>query len=363
MTSTWSHIENELSVAGKSVADAPSAFLHELQDDWSNHKGSLLIKNLEAAGLGIATAIAYKAAPMTTLIGTGLLIGYEGIKNITPAIGAAWNANTEDQRNQLGIKYGGALGSMSANIVETLPGFMLGSRYGQHLIETNPTVRKLAFKGLTKPFEYPLQRFKAFHGAGVDMLPAEATAGGKIDALKMSDVVQPAADKEVARSIELGSGKVSKVFTGTDVTVKPQFPDRSGNLFVHTHLPDVGPRPSLLDLRTAADFGIIRSGDYRSFFLGQGAVEQGAERLQALVLDNAHREAFLIDQARDTAGSKFLWKTTNPLYVDYDAARTTLQSLDLKTAWSQFKGLPTLDTRIAIEHANIVDGLTLKHGM
>jgi hypothetical protein len=202
----------------------------------------------------------------------------------------------------------------------------------------------------------------AFHGKGVDMLPAAATAGGKIDALKMSETVQPTTEQEVGRAIDIKSGRVSKVFTGTRDLIEPPFPDKSGRLFIHTHVPDLGPRPGLIDARATTDMGIIRSGNYRSFFIGQAETKAGSEQLQALVLDDANKQAFLLNHVRDNSNAA-IWQGSVPSYVDYNAARTTLQSLDVKGAWSQFMKLPKFEGRPLLpEHYNIATGKPLSAG-
>lgn len=355
MTSTWSHIENEFSVAGKSLADAPSAFVNELQDDWKNHKGQLLLKNAEAFALGAGMAIAFKAAPMATLVGTGLPAGYAGLRTVVPAVGEAWNANTEDQRNALGIKYGGILGHTSATIVETAPGLILGGKAGTTLFERSSGVRNLTYKFLYEPVEKPMQDFAAFHGRGVGQV-APMSADGTINATELSKVVPTGAQVEQARAVDLQTGKVSKIFNGTADQVKAPIEANADRIMVHTHLENAGPRPGLVDISSTPQdsVGIIRSGNYRSVFMGQKGVAPGTERLQTLIVDDTRQSAFLLDVNR---GSTYVWKYAKPQYVDYQSAAGAFERLNLGKAWSQIKALPAVENSSVIaDHLKIAAG-------
>jgi hypothetical protein len=292
---------------------------------------------------------------MATLVGTGLLAGYAGLRTVVPAVGEAWNANTEDQRNALGIKYGGILGHTSATIVETAPGLILGGKAGTTLFERSSGVRNLSYKFLYEPVEKPMQDFAAFHGRGVGQV-APLSADGTINATELSKVVPTGAPVEQARAINLQTGKVSKIFNGTTDEVIPPIDANANRIMVHTHLEDAGPRPGLFDIKATPQdsVGIIRSGNYRSVFMGQDGVASGAERLQTLILDDTRQSAFLIDAGR---GSAQVWKYAEPQYVDYQSAAGAFDRLNVGKAWSQIKAIPTVENPSAIvDHLKIAGG-------
>lgn len=354
---SFKNIENEFNVAGRVALATPGAILDEVQKDWANDKTKLLTTTLESAAIGYATGFAFKSAPAAAILATGVLAGLGVISKTAPMFGDAWNANSDGQRDSLVNKYSTDFGRTGATIGEGLPGFMLGGKAASISLARSEALQNFAYKNITRPIEFPLQEQIAFRGPGATMLPEGAIKAGSVDALKLSETLAPQSGAEMARSLDLQTGKASRIFTGKETEVTPKFEDRSGRVLIHTHPTEIGPRPGLYDLKATQDLGIIRSGDYRTFYIGQKGLGSGEAQLKALILDDANKQAFLLHNQPGTNG--FTWQHAAPQYVEYEGATSALRSLDVKNAWSQFESIPKTAPTLNPEHVNIAAGKTL----
>lgn len=354
---SFKNIENELSVTGRVALATPGKILDEIQNDWKNDKTKLLTTTLESAAIGFATAIAFKSAPGAAILATGVLAGLGVISKTAPMFGSAWNANTDAQRDLLVNKYSADFGRTGATITEALPGFALGGKAGSITLARSEALQNFAYKNITKPIEFPLQEQIAFRGPGATMLPEGAIKAGSVDALKLSETLAPQAGVERARSLDLQTGKASRIFVGKETEVTPKFEDRSGRVLIHTHPLEAGPRPGLYDIKATQDLGIIRSGDYRTFYIGQKGLGSGEAQLKALILDDANKQAFILHNQPGTNG--YTWQHAAPQYVEYEGAASSLRSLDVKNAWSQFDALPRVPAPVNPAHTAIAAGQKL----
>ncbi|MBI2810702.1 MAG: hypothetical protein HYX67_07740 [Candidatus Melainabacteria bacterium] len=354
---SFKNIENELSVTGRVALATPGKILDEVQNDWAHDKTKLFTTTVESAAIGFATAIAFKSAPGAALLATSVLAGLGVISKTAPMFGDAWNANSDAQRDSLVNKFSSDFGRTGATIAEGLPGFALGGKAGSISLARSEAMQNFAYKNLTKPIEFPLQEKIAFRGPGATMLPEGAIKAGSVDALKLSETLTPQAGVERARSLDLQTGKASRIFVGKEAEVTPKFEDRSGRVLIHTHPLEAGPRPGLYDIKATQDLGIIRSGDYRTFYIGQKGLGSGEAQLKALILDDANKQAFLLHNQPGTNG--FTWQHAAPQYVEYEGASASLRSLDVKNAWSQFEALPKVPTPVNPEHVAIAAGQKL----
>ncbi|HEY9678604.1 MAG TPA: hypothetical protein V6C76_11375 [Drouetiella sp.] len=356
MSDIGKHIDNELNVAGR-VADAtPGKILDELQNDWNNNKSKLVATTLESAAIGFAFGAAYKAAPLATTLAAGVMTGLGVLDKAAPMVKGAWNADSEEQRSMLTNQFSSDFGRTGATMVEGLPGFAIGGKAASISLAQSEGLRNFAYNNITKPIEFPLQERWSFRGPGSSLLPEGALKAGSVDALKLSETLPSQNRVEMARSLDLERGRASRVFKGTESEVAPTFEDKSGRVLIHTHPLEGGPRPGLYDIKATADFGIIRSGDYRSFYIGQKGLNTGEAQLKSLILDDANKQAFLL---HNLPGKEHVWKYSAPQYVDYESATSALRTLDVKNAWSQFQNLPKVASEAHPEHILIAEGKKL----
>jgi hypothetical protein len=353
---SFKNIENEVNVAGRVAMAAPSAMLDEVQNDWNHNNSKLVTTTLESAAIGFATGFAFKSAPAAAILATSVLAGIGFISKTAPMFGNAWNANSDAQRDSLVNKYSTDFGQTGATMLEAMPGFMLGGTAASISLARSEALSNFAYKNITKPIEFPIQERLAFRGRGSTLLPEGTINAGSVDALKLSETLAPRSGVEMARSLDLQTGKASRIFVGDANGVTPKFEDRSGRVLIHTHPLETGPRPGLYDVKAAQDLGIIRSGDYRSFFIGQKGLGSGEAQLKALILDDANKQAFII---HNQPGKEFAWQYAAPQYVEYEGAASSLRSLDVKNAWSQFEQLPRVASPANPEHLKIAAGLKL----
>ncbi len=354
---SFKNIENEFNVAGRVALATPGAILDEVQKDWTNNKSKLLTTTVESGVIGYATGIAFKSAPAAAILATGVLAGIGVISKAAPMFGDAWSANTDAQRDSLVNKYSSDFGKTGATMAEGLPGFMLGGKAASISLARSEALQNFTYKNITKPIEFPIQEQIAFRGPGATMLPEGAIKAGSVDALKLSDTLTPQLGVERARSLDLQMGKASRIFHGKEAEVTPLFEDKSGRVLIHTHPLEAGPRPGLPDLKATQDLGIIRSGDYRSFYIGQKGLGSGEAQLKALILDDANKQAFLLHNQPGTNG--YVWQHAAPQYVEYEGATSALRSLDVKNAWSQFESIPKTAPVVNPEHVKIAAGQKL----
>lgn len=353
----FKNIENEFNVASRVALATPGAILDEVQKDWATDKSKLLATTVESAVIGYATAFAFKSAPAAALLTTGVLAGIGVISKTAPMFGNAWNANTDAQRDSLVNKYSADFGKTGATIAEGLPGFAVGGKAASISLARSEALQNFAYKNITRPIEFPVQEQIAFRGRGATMLPEGTLKAGSVDAIKLSDTLAPQAGVERARSLDLLTGKASRIFSGKETEVTLKFEDRSGRVLIHTHPLEAGPRPGLVDLKATQDLGVIRSGDYRTFYIGQKGLGSSEAQLKALILDDANKQAFILHNQPGTNG--FTWQYAAPQYVEYEGASNTLRSLDVKNAWSQFESLPRVAPPLNPEHLKIAAGQKL----
>lgn len=363
MSDFGQHITNELSVTGKILAATPGAFLEEVAKDWKpENRGQLIKANAMVGLLSVGTTIAFKAAPTAYLIGLGAVAGYEVLAHTVPIISNAWNANTDTQRNSLADLYSKQFGRMGATMVDTAPGFIVGTGVGLAAWNRSETLRDFAYNKITKPIEFPIRERIAFNGRGVSTMPPGSIRGDQVDAIQLSDTLQPEPGPERMRSIDLQTGRASKIIEGRNGVVVPKFEDKTGRVMIHTQSDATGPLPGLYDVKASADFGIIRSGQYRSFYIGQKAVPAGEEQLRVLIADDINKRAFLLERPR-AVDPQFTWKYSAPQYVDYETAVSNapgaLRSTNVTNAWSQFQALPKVTLEPLAEHLKIAAGQKL----
>lgn len=352
---TLQSIENMASVSARTLAETPSAFIDEISNDFSN-PSKLLKENAVGFGIGFGATAALKKFPKAGMIAGGALLTYQAIKYGAGVVGfldEAADADTESQRNYL-VNHGSyALGRESATIVGTLPGFALGGGAAIKAFGTPPLYSAIGSAAKDQwqfmaPGSFRMQQ-GLINSERANILTLSERLGAE----------HPWNGVEMARSVKLTSGRVSKAAGGTDDFIHAlPFKDKPGRIMFHTHGPmsETGVRPGTFDLAMTSDVGVITSGKSTAVYLGQArefqlaktTSQEFAPKLQALILDSADKTAHIVDTAWSPALGG--WKYQLPKGVNYDKAREVLAALDMKNPWAHISKIPELEQPFATSH-------------
>lgn len=390
-------LKNEASVFGKVVTDVPGAVWDEIRNDWNNHRGKLAAKEGISLAVGVGTGLALARAPflMKTVLGAVFAYqGYEVASSAGSVIGRAWNAKTDASRRALANEAINGLSKAGADILETTPAFIAGGGAGLAASGEFAGPRRLAVavqEHVNDPLKYGIQssgiRFSsaagelmpttirerfAWIGPGTKQLPTSLiSAEGKINLLEttrlMADMhptqdaatlgrsrfFSPPSANEQWASIRLPDMKVSRTYYGNDLGVKMPFADREGRVMFHTHptegmsatYPVAGARPSVPDLQSTADLGIIQSGPLTTIYQGASReylasqLQQTSFRptLRALIFDREQKLAAELATTATADGKSFEAAIVRPL--DYARTEEMLSAWDVKT--SNISDIPT----------------------
>ncbi len=360
---TLQSIENMASVSARTLAETPSAFADEIAKEFSNPQ-KLLQDNAMGFGIGFGATAALKKFPKAGVVVGGALLTYQAFKygaGVAGFLSEAADADTEAQRDYLGTYGAHALGKESAVMVSTLPGFALGGGAAIKAFGTPPLYSAIGTAAkdqwqFVAPGSFRMQR---------GLINAE-----RANIMTLSERLaaeHPWNGVEMARSIKLSSGRVSKATSGSeDFVGSLPFKDKSDRVLFHTHGPNsvTGVRPGTFDLAGTTDVGIITQGNSTAIYIGQAREFQAAKatsqefapKLQALILDHSQKTAHVVDTVWSPALGEF--KYALPKGVNYFQARETLATLDMKNPWAHISKIPSLDQPFATSH-EIIQKLAL----
>ncbi len=352
---TLQSIENMANVSGRALAETPGAFVDEIANEFSNPK-KLLQDNAMGFGIGFGATAALKKFPKAGMVVGGALLTYQAIKYGAGVVGfleEASDADTDAQRAYLGTYGANAIGKESATMVASLPGFALGGGAAIKAFGTPPLYS--AIGGAAKdqwqfmaPGSFRMQQ-GLINSERANILTLSERLAGE----------HPWNGVEMARSIKLTSGRVSKAVGGTeDFVGSLPFKDKPGRVMFHTHGPmsETGVRPGTFDLAMTSDVGVITQGNSTAVYIGQArefqaakaSTQEFAPKLRALILDHSQKTAHVVDTAWSPALGE--WKYALPKGVNYAEARQTLTALDMKNPWGHISKIPTLDQPFATSH-------------
>lgn len=140
---TISPIHNLAAVYGEIVSAIPAATFGTIQDDFKNHAGSTAAKIGLAAGLGFGSALLLARSPVLAKS----LLGIAGFGGVAYMGNAAYDFSSDVtgatnliERNALAQRGAKAMGRFTADLIETTPGLLLGTRAGLTL---SPRVQAL----------------------------------------------------------------------------------------------------------------------------------------------------------------------------------------------------------------------------
>lgn len=410
-------IKNEASVLGQVLSDAPGAIWDEVKNDWQHHRGKMLTKEGISLAVGVGTGIALSRSSFLVKGVLGLLAGYQGyhlLSSTGAVIGRAWHADSERYQHALAREATVGLSKAGADLLETTPAFMLGGGVGMLAGGRFGATRTMALtmrEHVNNPLESGCERMAsavaqspkalglaaaelvpgslrercAWVGPGTRQLPASLlSADGKINILEtskiMADLHQPMAENvpvgashgwfgrtathsEQWASVRLTDLKVTRTYAGKSLELKMPFPDREGRLMFHTHPPEgmsatypvAGARPSIADLKSTVDVGIIQSGPLTTIYQG-AAREFAASELGRTPFQPTLRALFLDRERQLAAELTTRWMPAAQAYqpsiirpLDYSQATKILSNWDRR--WSSIAAIPT-DTEVLTNLAN-----------
>lgn len=278
-----SGLDNQAAVFGRLIPQIPAAVAETLADDWRNHKGAMAAKIGMAAALGTGSAILLARSPMLAKS----LLGLAGLAGGThAAIGTgrfavcAWNADSEAQRNALVADGRRSLGRIGADLLETAPALVAGTRVGIGLTKRFASLDSTALSVRDK-INNPLhERLSYLRGDAKTLTGVSGETG--IDLLKVADDMAtrtPWSSVEEARLFRATQNKAVKIggkVSGTADEV--MLGGRFDNVF-HTH----GSRilPTSGDFTAVNGTGVISIPErgLLTFYSGNGAQAGAVEQM------------------------------------------------------------------------------------
>lgn len=361
----FQRVENAALVTGQTLAATPGKIWDEIRTDLSERPGKVMtVAGIStAAGFGVTSLLT--KFPRAGTAGLALVLGYQGIQYGKEALGflsEASNAGDEFSRKQLVDRGSSRLGNEGALFIESTPGLALGGSLASKMVGTPPlysAIGRSVDNRVIQPVSGKISETWAFHGPGRMKLPTGTlTDEGLVNVWKLEETLVPRHawnGVETGRSIDLLRGRISRPITGTKSGIEFGFKDKPGRLPFHTH--EVADEiPSLKDVLGTTDLGMIRSGNRTTFYVGQareynaaklaGKLEEFVPRLQALTVDHSSQTARKLESiwtVKPAPGAKILPTELKPFggtYVDYNATKSSLSSLDITNAWSQIGQLP-----------------------
>lgn len=364
MTDSRQGISNEFAVAGKTFSTATDSFFNEVNKDWHSGRLAATVGLTAVTGAGIEMTLAHSPVLLKSAVGLAGLayLGYQAYQHtgdVANYFGNAWDATTDQQRNQVATAAGLTIGREGATFAEGTLGFGIGGIAGKIAVNNVPAIEQFAFK-VTNRAEFAARTAVPeqvwFKGPGSMRLSEDLVKpNGNINALRLSEVLnQPYRGVEVGRSIDVASGRASVSMPGTPTKNWLGFQDQPGRVYFHTHAPLETARPGLYDVLGTADMGIIRTDTQASVFKGMGvefrgnlaktgdvarAVEMTQPKLNSLILDHGSNQAYILQSTWEQAAAKPYWRDTARIPVDYQAARTALTDINPSAGMDFLKAL------------------------
>ena len=356
------HLSNEWHVIEKVASNAPSAIFDAVKNDIAGHPEHAVGEAILGGAAGAGTAILAERAPYLTAAVIGGLALYQVGKATAHTIGQlkdAWNADTNIKQEAIADRAIDSLSRHGADLLESMPAFIAGGYAGDYALSRSALLNGLATK-VTENFEFPFRRYVvpeslSWLGPGSARL-AEGTvaADGSVNALSLAEALakqHPWKGVEVARSVDLNAGKMSRALPGTADEVSMGFADRTGRIPFHTHNPEgeFSSLPSIWDIKATKDLGIIQSGDSTTFYIGRDALQRSTALdsgtttasqplLKALVYDRQQHNAFMVNGAYDAVSNEWSGLHIKPL--DLQATANALSRLLPQEALDTFQTLP-----------------------
>jgi hypothetical protein len=393
----YGHLRNEADTVGDVLEKTPSAIWNEIHGDAkTGFKGHLDREISVGVGLVLgagtlllarrAPAIASALAESSFMKGTAAMgTGAEGISFLSGTaslLSDGWNANTSDKREKLADTYSRGVGANLAPIAETVVAGGIGAVAADRALAFSPKFNAATFEALTEKRDYFFRsQFQAtpeklFAGPGSFSLSSDVALGGNranMNALTTQLEKSPVgafkrflykddSNVEVVREISLADGKVSVPLRGTPWgSQTPRLPE---GLTDHNHHELTGIMISADDAANANGLNIVRSGDYRGYYIGQRenlasaqaemptVVSSGEARvrpaLNQLVVNDKEQRAFLLQSPQtELSGANInrTWRAA-PQYIEYKSAKLMLNDVDVTTSGAEkaFASLPRISS-------------------
>lgn len=405
------HLKNETDTVGDVLEKVPSAVWNEVHGDLkTGFKGHLDREIAVGAGLvlgagtlllgrrapGIMTAITESSFMKGTAAVGGATEGFSFLSGTASLLSDGWNAKTDVQRMKLADTYSQKAGANLAPIVETVAAGGIGAVAADRALALSPKFNTATFETLTENRDYffrskfQADRNKLFAGAGSFSLSSDVALGGNranMNALTSqleNAPVNPfkrvfySGDKnvEVVREVNLGEGKVSVPLRGTPWG--SQMPRLPQGLTDHNHHELAGVLISAEDAANAKGLNIVRSGDYRGYYVGQrenlsvlqkklptvvaGGEAPALPALNQLVVNDKAQRAFLLQSPEmqlDRSTMKWNWHP-QPQYVEYKSAKMMLNDVDVTSSGAEkaFESLPRISSEPHPEDIKAITPLT-----
>ncbi len=393
----YGHLKNEADTLGDVLEKTPSAMWNEIHGDVkTGFKGH--IDREISVGVGVvlgagtlllgrrAPAIASALAESSFMKGAAVVgAGMEGVSFISGTaslLSDGWNANTTDKRENLADTYSKGIGANLAPIAETVAAGGVGAVVADRALAYSPRFNAATFEALTEKRDYFFRsQFQAtpeklFNSPGSYSLSSDVALGGNranMNALTIQLEKPPVgafkrffysgdSNVEVVREVNLADGKVSVPFRGTPWgSQTPRLPE---GLTDHNHHTLTGIMISADDAANAKGLNIVRSGDYRSYYIGQReklanaqaklptVVPNGEARirpaLNQLVVNDKEQRAFLLQSPEAQLSGANINRTwrPEPQYVEYMSAKQMLNDVDVTSSGAEkaFASLPRISS-------------------
>lgn len=391
------HLKNEANTISDVLEKVPSAVWDEVHNDLATGFKGHADRGI-SAGIGLAFGagallLGRRAPGFTSALGEskvsklmaagGLATeGYAVVSGAANLLTDGWNAGTNEQQQKLADKFSKSAGANLAPIVETAAAGGIGALAVDRALAYSPKFNVATFESLTEKRDYlyrgkfQADRNKLFTRAGSFSLSSDVTLGAnRVNMNALTSQLENApvsplkrmfysgdSNVEVVREINLGEGKVSIPQRGTpwgsQMTSLPE------GLTDHNHHELTGILISGEDAAFAKGLNIVRSGDYRGYYIGQrenlsGVLKKGAgieaadykpvlPALNELVVNDKAKRAFLLQSSsmeQDPATRRWNWHP-EPQYVDYDSAKAMLNNVDVTSSGAEkaFKSLPRISS-------------------
>lgn len=333
--------DNFAKVTASTLSQTPSAFYDEISRDL-HHPAELLAHVASGVAVGAVGTVLLKCKPVAVAAATlGLAWqGYEAYNSFSTFAGKASHATTEQAREQLAQASSHNLGRSLATFTEATPGMVVGGWAASRAFGAPPLYTGIRDKA-------------AFIGPGTERLPASIISSeGKFDALEVSRIFGEKHSwqgVETGRSLDLQTLKLSRPVSGTETSMKwiPGTTKPSTVPF-HIHGPnsEIGIRPSITDIQSTRNLGIIKRGDQFAFYVGHGdelelmqqagKVDLFKPGMRTVVVDHAQKTAQRLTGRYDKAAG---WFFDDVEKLDYGATLKALKTMDIAKPWSTLSSI------------------------
>jgi len=352
------HVQNEASVVGQVLAEAPKAVWDEITNDCKNDRAGLELRAGISFVIGLGSGIALARSPVLGKCVFGTVGVYQSLRmasSVASVMGRAWDADSDQQRQSLVAEARASLAREGATALETLPTFAAGGAAGGFAARRVGVLDRFAYR-VAEKVELPMRDTLMFVGPGTERLPKTLMGSdSQLDVLTLSEMLSqrhPWMGIEEARALRLSDLKLGRTIRGTDSSLDVLPDERPGRILFHTH-PErglsrsgysvPGARPSLRDIANTGEFGIIQSGQLTTVYQGGRAdfLANHADptafspNLRAVVLDRENQLAVHLDTSWDWKKGDFIPHTARPL--DYAETLRTLSSWD--RSWASISAI------------------------